>query len=96
VTVHHIERDRDRSFSYENKLKDLKEDWNQKSRQIQSIQEKLEKSETTKNESKQLATKLLDSLESAKKTIEQLQNQNKIQPNRIIIAIEHDELSDLK
>ena len=84
------------THSYENKLKDLKEDLNQKSRQIQSIQEKLEKSETTKNESKQLATKLLDSLESAKKTIEQLQNQNKIQPNRDIIDIEHDELSDLK
>ena len=82
--------------SYENKLKEMKEDLDKKSRQIKLIQEKLDKSELIKNESKQLANNLLDSLESAKNTIKQLQNQNKNKPNKEIIEIEQDELSDIK
>jgi chromosome segregation ATPase len=84
------------THSYESKLKALKENLYQKTNQIQLIQEKLEKAEATKNETKQLAAKLVDSLESANNTIKQLQNQSKNQPNRDIIDIEHDELSDLK
>jgi len=80
--------------SYESKLNAVQEDLNQKTRQIQMIHEKLKKTEATKNESKQLAVKLVDNLESANKTIAQLQAQIKNKNN--IENIDNDELSELK
>jgi flagellar biosynthesis chaperone FliJ len=82
--------------SYESKLNAVKEDLNQKTRQIQLIHEQLKKTEATKNESKQLAVKLVDNLESANKTIIQLKAQIKNQNTKEISNIENDELSDLK
>ena len=77
--------------SYEKQLKELKEDLNQKARQIQMLQEKVDKTENSRNEIKQLADKLIGDLELANETIKE-----RLVQNKDVIEIDKDEYSDLK
>ena len=61
--------------SYEKQLNDLKDDLNQKIRQIQIIKNQLEKSQANKNEIKKIAEKLVEDLENANIIIKELNSQ---------------------
>ena len=77
----------EKTNSYEKQLNDLKDDLNQKIRQIQIIKNQLEKSQANKNEIKKIAEKLVEDLENANIIIKELNSQlNNSQIDKISLS----------